>query len=362
MNRKDWQNAYGNAPEDFHLRLVDTLDGLEEKKMKKRYKLSTLLIAAVIMALLAGGAVAASQLRVFRLLTDMANPIGPLDGAEEMVVTNLGSMENDLITMKVEEAVFDGQNVLLQLRVTPKDSEHHVMFDWFMQNAPQDVYTIEEIDNGNGGVSIGEITRKDGKQIIDYWISAKSAGDLVEFHTSDAEDQEDGGILYWMQGEVSGSVNVDAVELEINVLLMLDGAEIQMAPLPVRVPRAGETRHAKLTPVGAQPERVEIVSGGIDFSKLEGYITVSYRYEQLPEELMGITLHFYDAEGNEIRRGGGGSWEQDGMYYSHIEIQSFDELPEKIWIEAKVIDGDALGRVECDVTEISESVAIIPET
>ena len=361
MNRKDWQNAYGNAPEDFHLRLVDTLDGLEEKKMKRRYRLSTILIAAVIMALLAGGAVAANELGVFRLLTNMANPIVPLDGAEEMVVTNLGSTENDLVTMKVEEAVFDGQNVLLQLRLTPKDGEHHVMFDWMMQNAPQDVYTIEEIDNGNGGVSIGEITRKDGKQIIDYWISAKSKDDLVEFHTSDAEDQPNGGILYWMQGEVNGSVNVDAVELEINVMLMLNGAEIQMDPLPVRIPKAGETRHAQLTPVGEQLERVEIVSGAIDFSKLEGYITVSYRYEQLPEELMGITLRFYDAEGNEIRTGGGSGWEEDGMRYWHMEMQSFDELPEKLWIEAKVIDGDPMGRVECDVTEVAESVAVTPE-
>ena len=48
MNRRDFQRAFGDVPEDFHLRLQETLDGLEEKNMKKKYKLSTVLIAAVL--------------------------------------------------------------------------------------------------------------------------------------------------------------------------------------------------------------------------------------------------------------------------------------------------------------------------
>ena len=36
MKRTDWQNAFGEVDEDFHLRLRSTLDGLEERDMKKR--------------------------------------------------------------------------------------------------------------------------------------------------------------------------------------------------------------------------------------------------------------------------------------------------------------------------------------
>ena len=39
MKRRDFQRAFGDAPEDFRLRLRQTLDGLEEKEMKKRYKI-----------------------------------------------------------------------------------------------------------------------------------------------------------------------------------------------------------------------------------------------------------------------------------------------------------------------------------
>ena len=359
MNRKDWQNAYGVAPEAFHLRLVETLDGLEEEKdMKKRYKFSMVLIAAVIMALLAGGAVAANQLGgVFRMLTGRADPIIPLDGAEEMVVTNLGSAENDLATLNVEEAVFDGQNALLQVRLTPKDSEHHVMFNYMLQNSPRDVYDVEEIPNEDGSVSIGKITRKDGKQIIGYEIHERSMDERIYLNISDAEEQEDGSIIYWAMGEASEPMDVEALELEVDVTLILDGELIPMDPVSVRIPKAGERRSAQLIPAGEPLERVEILSGEINFTELAGSITVGYRYEQLPEELMGITLRFYDAEGNEIPTGGGEGWEVDGLQYWRMEMQSFDELPEKLWIEAKVIDGDPLGRVECDVVGVSESIA-----
>ena len=358
MNQKDWRNAYGNAPEDFHLRLVEALDGLEEERdMKKRHKFSTLLIAAVIMALLAGGAVAANQSGVFRLLTDRADPILPLQGAEEMVVTNLGFTENDLAALNVEEAVFDGQNILLQLRLSPKDSEHHVMFDWMMQNSPRDLYDVEYIENEDGSTSVGEIVRLDGKQIIDYWIYTNSMDERISINTFDAEEQEDGGIVFWAKGEADtgAPVDLDALEVEIETVLTLDGEKIWMEPLTVQVPKVGVLNRVQLIPAGEQPERVEILSAEIDISKMVGYINVTYRYEQLPEEEMGITFRFYDAEDNEIHSGDGGNWEEDGARVWRMEIQPFetDELPEKIWIEAKVIDGDPLGRVECDVVEVS---------
>lgn len=351
MNQRDWQSAYGNAPEDFHLRLTETLDGLEEEKMKKRYKFSTLLIAAVIMALLAGGAVAANQMGVLRLLTYRADPIVPLDGVEEMVVTNLGSTENDLAVLNVEEAVFDGQNVLLQLRLTPKDGEHHVMFDWMLQNSPRDVYTVEEIPHEDGSVSIGEITRKDGKQIIDYEIMTRPMDERIDINTYDAEESEDGGIVFWAKGQADTgeSVDLEALEVGIDTLLVVDGEQVWMDPLTVRIPKTGDLHRVQLVPVNGEIERVEILSAEIDFSKLVGYITVNYRFEQLPEEEMGITFRFYDAEGNEIHSGDGSSWDQDDACVWRMEIQPFelDDLPERIWIEAKVIDGDPLGRVEC---------------
>ena len=145
MKRTDWQNAFGEVPEDFHLRLRSTLDGLEERYMKKRKNYTAILLAAaLIVALLAGAGVAASQLGVFHML-DSADPIVPLEGAQELVGTNLGSVENDLVKLTVEEAVFDGQGALVQLRIAPKDADRYVLFDSMLQDAPEELFETERV-------------------------------------------------------------------------------------------------------------------------------------------------------------------------------------------------------------------------
>ena len=145
MKRTDWQSAFGEVDEDFHLRLRSTLNGLEEKDMKKRRNLTvTLLAAALIVALLAGAGIAASRLGVFHML-DSADPIVPLEGAQELVGTNLGSVENDLVKLTVEEAVFDGQGALVQLRIAPKEAERYVLFDSMLQDAPEELFETERV-------------------------------------------------------------------------------------------------------------------------------------------------------------------------------------------------------------------------
>lgn len=145
MKRTDWQHAFGEVDEDFHLRLRSTLNGLEEKDMKKRRNLTvTLLAAALIVALLAGAGIAASRLGVFHML-DSADPIVPLEGAQELVGTNLGSVENDLVKLTVEEAVFDGQGALVQLRIAPKEAERYVLFDSMLQDAPEELFETERV-------------------------------------------------------------------------------------------------------------------------------------------------------------------------------------------------------------------------
>lgn len=145
MKRTDWQNAFGEVDKDFHLRLRSTLNGLEEKDMnKKKNYTAVLLVAALIVALLAGAGIAATRLDVFHML-DSADPIVPLEGAQELVGTNLGSVENDLVKLTVEEAVFDGQGALVQLRIAPKNAEKYVLFDSMLQDAPEELFETERV-------------------------------------------------------------------------------------------------------------------------------------------------------------------------------------------------------------------------
>ena len=62
MKDKDWQNVFGRADQAF-LNQVDEAIGRieEEREMKKRYKISTVLIAAALIVLMTGAALAAGM-------------------------------------------------------------------------------------------------------------------------------------------------------------------------------------------------------------------------------------------------------------------------------------------------------------
>ena len=52
MKKRDWQNAFGPAPDAFRERVNETLMRLEEQNMRRRTKFSTTLIAAALIAAL----------------------------------------------------------------------------------------------------------------------------------------------------------------------------------------------------------------------------------------------------------------------------------------------------------------------
>lgn len=411
MNRRDFQRAFGDAPEDFRLRLRQTLDGLEEKEMKKRYKFSTVLVAAVLMvAVLTGAGIAAGQLGIFDFLKN-ADPIVPLPGAEELVATNLGTVENDLAVLTVEEAVFDGQGVLVKCRMTPKDTETYALFDAFMQDAPEDTYIRERVPveivggthelesesgmqtviNENGEQKLllnGEEVeipasreaaqeaglivyradgklwhadfeefrvqgRRDGKQLLGYWISMDTSDDRLTQNTADARVDGD-SIVWWGSGIASELM--DANEIEVRVLgdVVLDDEMIRMDEIRFMLPKNEAERKYNFTPAGnAFGERFEIENCSLVCTKVRGYMKIEYRYQQAPVgEELGIDFRLYDAEGNRINIGGGGQWEENGLWRWQMEMQSFEEIPETIFLEAKVIGEDKiLGRVECKLVE-----------
>lgn len=241
--------------------------------MKKRYKFSTALVAAVLLAaVLAGAAFAAGMLGIFDFLKNSANPIVPLEGAEGMVATHLGVSENEWAALTVEEGVFDGQGVLLKCRIAPKDAEKYAMFNCFMQGAPEDVYILEnapaEVGEGSSAVYSDDgilreritnmpgkqellidgeaveiptdravalekglpvflndgtlcyagfddpqvLGRRDGRETIGYWIDATVGDGMIEFSHSDAQEQADGSVVWWLSGMAGEVLDADQIE------------------------------------------------------------------------------------------------------------------------------------------------------
>ena len=101
-------DAFGTAPDAFRTQVNQMIDRLEDEPMKKRYKLTTILAAALIAALLGTAAVAAYQGRLAEMFKS------PEDGlANEAVVPGIQEMhetyEGSAVRCTVQEALYDGE-------------------------------------------------------------------------------------------------------------------------------------------------------------------------------------------------------------------------------------------------------------
>ncbi|MBE5773091.1 MAG: hypothetical protein E7337_04065 [Clostridiales bacterium] len=163
ISRRDLQNMYEPVPqalEDEISSIMTSLeDGEERPIVKKKISVSFILAAVLIIASMA--AVAAGNMNLFWRMTHMAEPILPLEGAEEMIKTDLGSVENEYVRLTVEEAIYDGKGVMTLVRITPKDTEKYAMLNAFMQNMPEDIYDTQicavEVAQGTQGIEMDGI-------------------------------------------------------------------------------------------------------------------------------------------------------------------------------------------------------------
>lgn len=260
ISQRDLQNMYEPMPQKLKDEMdlvLSSLDDREEKTtVKKKISVSFVLAAVLIIASMV--ALAASNMNVFRIMTNTSTPILPLDGAENMIKTNIGSVENEYVTLTVEEALYDGQSVMTLVHITPKDIEKYAMLNAFFQGTPEKLYSTEirpvKAPEGTEGVEVdgiyyelineadekafkinGEAVeipndqktaeekgypvyvedgvmyyadqfdfvvtgRKDGREMIYYWVNMSIVGE-------DAENAEALGI------EHDGSHSMDAEEL-----------------------------------------------------------------------------------------------------------------------------------------------------
>ncbi len=379
-------------------------EGKEKRKMRKKRRI--VLALALALALLSVTAFAASKLDLFRFMAKARDPIEPLDGAEALVSTDLGSAENELVTLRVEEAVYDGQGVMVLARLAPKDPEQYALHNSFFLDAPEEEYLVEympaEVPEGvypyaNGTMEIRngpderalyvdgapvelptdretadaaglpvyldgdamyfthqesrQVTRLDGKQMIFFEAvmapASEGAEGLANGMSGNAEAQPDGSVLLWFDA-FSDAPLPETVEMKLNVSVFLDGEPFPLEDIAFSLDRAEPERTAAFAPEGdgAIGERVRIRAVNMTVTKVRGYLTIDYEYQAAEGEPMGISFRLYDGEGNEIHTGSGGGMfdAETGIYREQQEMQSFDEIPTSLILEAKAIGGEVLGR------------------
>ena len=284
MKQSDWQNAFGPAPESFRECVDQTLNRLEDKEMRKRTKFTTALVAAaLITALLASAAIAAGNLGIWRYLYT-GSPIIPLEGADEMVATDVASAQNEYFRISVEEAVYDGFGAILKLNAAPVNPEKYVLLNSHTIAAdlanPEDYILEPNPELGGEGWS-SVVGVKDGRQIIcmSSPIVTVDGTDTAEtldlFNSRWEENNEDGSIDYW----ISSSFHENLPE-KLPVRITVKGYDLDMNntygaldDLTFTLQKTHQERKVKLIPTAPIAENnIEIHDLGITFTDVRGYI------------------------------------------------------------------------------------------
>jgi len=352
----------------------------EEIEMKRKHRVSIALTAAVLIVLLAGTALALGYSGLMEYL--QKGVIKPLDGAEEMIQTEfdgetMEAQETDemkgerLVEFKVEEAIYDGRSVIVQALITPVHPEEYALFNAIFQDASESMYDQEIVREENGVEWMRVTGRKDGRKIIHWNADLKQkdedAGYWFDMNTKDAEELEDGSIRVWMEGTLLEGI-ADVIDLKVICSSELRErmnatdwtGDLKRISREISLTSTAAARTARLVPAGeAKGERFEILGVWLEFNPVKGRITIDYSY--LPDrtnEPMGIDFRVYDGDGNRIALGDGRETivevREDGTEINRSidEMQAFEEFPETIWLEAKVIGEErTLGRVEFSVEE-----------
>lgn len=336
MRQYDWKHAYGQPPSEFHQGLCQTLRTLSEQELSEQEQVSgshaksLLLIAILILALLAGVAFAVNQLNLLKYLYEDQPPVED----SSAILTNFDTtVSNDMLTVSVEEALFDGKGLILTIRYRLNDAQHYYFGESFVSEGAE-----HPMPNATALYPWPPSVLINGSEYGKSWTWTI---------------EPDGSMLYYAGVLVSLPKGTQSIDVTINNHL---GGELNLENMNLVLHVRTSLRHATVLPVESeQCERFAIASAQLTLNSVLSYLDVEYSYQQASAgEEMGIVIWVYDANGARIEEVNLSSEIcrslENGNFLSTISLPYFKELPETLYLEAKVI-GDAvtLGRIECQV-------------
>lgn len=317
MKQNDFRRATPPMPAYFLQTMDDSLRRIEQMKRKKIAKKGTLIAAVLAAVLLVSTALAVNtRFGIFDFFKQSMEGVTPPVGAEQAIQSDVAAKSCDYGSVTVEEAAYSEGN-----------------------------YTVVVHINANDGVGFG------------YPEMTIGNAESKEYAFSD-KLFEDGSMSFMFEGSVSGAAP-ETLECEVSVNFAEGNTHLDQLILPFRLTQSAGLR-ARLIPQ-SEGERWSVVSAELLFGKVTGTMDVQYRYLPRDDEAMGVTIYLFAEDGTNLL-GDGGSMDstdlEDGWALCHevSGIQSSMELPEKLYLQAKVIGEDRwLERIECSVVRMEEN-------
>lgn len=303
MNRREFQNAFPQTPAHFAERMESVLAEIEGMKAKKKRRVSrTVLIAAALILLLAGSAVAiGSAMGVFDFMKRVTDPIVPLQGAEELLESSLGYAEHNFGSVEIAEGIYSGRSCKVTVKVNNAEGYTHFYPEISFLNAQTpETGALDMVEGENGE--------------IQYMMESMLAEDLPE-----------------------------NLECKLSVPVFKNGEPQKDVQLFFTLCHAQEET-AKLLPQN-EGERWKIVSGSITRNAFSMVFDIEYLYAPAPDEDMGVDIKAFDASDDRYAEGDTSfdsrTLDDGTLIYRQIsEIQSMKEMPDRIAFKPKVIGED----------------------
>lgn len=291
MINRDWQNIFGRPPEDF-LRQVDrALSGLEEEKeMKKRYKASTVVLLAVLVT---GAAVAAGLGFIDRI--NESGDYRVSEAAEELIEKDLGGMENELFSVVIEEALYDGQSAILQILLTPAEPDRYALYhaDYPMPDELQENFIFDAQEGQDARMPTA---CRDGRTPLLYDVGVNQVrGDEMAWDNrpddlSAPQYHEDGSVRLLIGGTADTPILKNSIYFAVTCRWGVPGEyeytgyQSEGAPYLPRfqdirlgIEFSGRRELFLLEPAGeAENGGMEFVGGTIGYTAVGGYYDIEY--------------------------------------------------------------------------------------
>lgn len=285
-----WREACAETPPAFSEKARLAIKNAHRKPQRRRIKRS--LAIALGLTLLLGTAFALDRLGLLQSLRHRQRD-NLLPQAQELVHTDIPqeAVQPELARFVVQEALYDGHQVYLTLRITPKDKdsvllmgrESQAAFGYAKSNLDQDPYQ---------GQSFAQKAQQENRTLV--------LSDLSGVMVNGKAAEEDVHAITYQQEEMLYTLSFQAGGEEAQVTLNLLAADVYQTPreadrgtLNFTLKKSGEIQTALMEgPLALPKSGLELTFCQVETTPLASYLLL--RYTLLPQATPLQGVHFDD--------------------------------------------------------------------
>ena len=360
---KNWDSLFGKVPESFSRRVHDTVDRLERQESAPRpaFRLRPVAVLALALCLLAGTAAALSGLGVLDTLgRELRAYLQP--EAKELVQTSVfqAASQPRHATFTVEEAVHDGRQMYLSVRVHPESDA--LLMDFNAEASWSRSWPEHPYQTDDGSETFAQAAAVQGKELVRADCEpVDENGTLLDRAVEVHYDGDD--LLYNLSfASESGKASLHLFTDEVYNDDWNESRSFGTLELQVNVTERGKVYTAD-TPVVSADGQLAVTGLTVVQSPIATYVTYEYAAGENASMKTRVRLYngnlwvsWLDENGEpvpELVMGRGVSGDDDQTTYS-CTYRAFDTLPGEMKLEFYQTGAGAVAQVTVPLREAAD--------